>query len=207
MTMPVKCFHEPVPPYMQRLLMMGARFIVGNTGEGGEPSGGDNAGGQEDPPADPPANGEVTSDPKDEEKLGEGGKKALDSERESRKAAEKRASEAEAALKKYQDAEKTELQRAQESATDTATGLDKTQRELWLYKALADHPVPEEHRHLIQGNTEEEVLAAAESISQLANRPGVVKESGSNGNGGNTGSSISTGRDLFRERRNRNRKD
>lgn len=173
----------------------------------------ENLGEGEQPPAEPP-NDPPQSDPNGEqdggtedEKLGEGGKKALDRERADRKVAEKRASEAEAALKQYQDAEKTELQRAQESASTVAADLEQTQKELWLYRALADHPIPEEHRHLVNGETEEEVREAAESISKLVHRPGVVKESGTGGGSSSAGTSVNTGRDLYRSRHNRNRKD
>lgn len=38
---PARIYHEPVPAYMQRLTMMGARFIAGNTGQGAAGNAGD----------------------------------------------------------------------------------------------------------------------------------------------------------------------
>lgn len=151
--------------------------------------------------------GQQGQDGKPDEPLGEPGKRALERERADRKSAEDRAKTAEAELAKYRDAEKTEVERAQGSAKDAADKLTSTERELWLYKALTDHPVPQEHRHLVRGDTEEEVKAAAESISQLSSRPGVVHESGTEGDGKPAGTSVNTGRDLFRSRHNRDRKE
>lgn len=188
---------EPVPAYMQRLLLMGARFVEGNTSEAVQP----------DPnPSERDENGaEGNSTPEAKEpEDGKGSKDAvladLAKERDRRQAAED-------ALRKYQDAEKTDLERAKDSAKEAETELQTTQRELWLYKALADHPVPSEHRHLVKGDTEEDVRAAAEAISKLTRRPGVVKESGTTGDSKPSGTSVNTGRDLYRERHNHNRKD
>lgn len=184
--------HEPMPEYMSRLLMRGARFVEGNTSEATQPEG---------KPATPtPADlhdkgdkgGDVpagkANEPGDDEPLGESGKKALEREREARRDAEKRASDAEAKLRQHEDVGKTDLQKAQDAATAVQAELETTRQKLWLAEALVDYPVPEEHRHLIKGDTAEEVKAAAESISQLVNRPGVVKESGRSGDTSKTGS-------------------
>lgn len=68
-------FYEPVPEYMKRLSMMGARFIEGNTGEGSD---GDNDGseGEETPqegetPDTPPAEKSKLEDASKEELLEE----------------------------------------------------------------------------------------------------------------------------------------
>lgn len=50
-------FYEPIPSYMKRLSMMGARFIEGNTGEGGDEGGSEETPTEETPPTPdtPPA--------------------------------------------------------------------------------------------------------------------------------------------------------
>lgn len=208
MTRPLHVFHEPIPAYMERLLLMGCRFAEGNTGAG-------------TPPAEPAATPDPSKDPdptvdegsganNKDEPLGEPGKKALDAERTARKAAEKRATEAEqraAAAEAKANPAKSTTTDGEDPATGTPAAPDDTQRELWFYKALAAHPVPEEHQHLVKGNTEEEVKAAAESVSKLSSRPGVVSTSGTTGEGSPTGTSVTTGRDLYRSRHNRSRKD
>lgn len=204
-------FHEPVPEYVSRLLMRGARFVEGNTGEGqsgdGQPQAptpadlfnkGDKGG---DLPTTKPATDKAGEG---DEPLGEPGKKALEVERQAKRDAEKRASDAEAKLRQYEDANKTELERAQEAATAAATERDSALREAWLYRALVDYPVPAEHRHLITGNTAEEVMAAAESVSQLVNRPGVVKESGRSGDTSKTGSITEMRRQIAASRNRQN---
>ena len=60
---------------------------------------------------------EKDTDTKSEE-LGDGGKRALDSERKARRLAEKRAQELEAKVKEAADAEKTEVERLQGQVAD-----------------------------------------------------------------------------------------
>lgn len=196
MTIPKIALYEPTPDYMQRLQMFGCRFVEGNTNEGQGPAGNDQqpvSSGQT--AQDQQSDAEDSAQETEDEELGEGGKKALEAERKARK-------EAEAKLKKFEDAQKTELERAQESATETAARLESTEQSLWYFKALVEHPVLKEHRHMVKGTTEQEYLEAAKSIYQLTSRPGVVKESGTEGDGKSPAGSISEYRRQIAERKN-----
>lgn len=170
----LKCYHEPVPAYMQRLLMLGARFVEGNTGEG--------AGGSGEPqsPSEPPVEPE-----KDDEQLGEGGLKALKAERDAREKAEK---DLKAAQKKIADLEAATQSTNGDGDDETppvepsAPSAPEPNLELVRLQAIIDHPgIPKEYHHLVKGDSKEELEASAKAISELATRPGVVHQSGTGG--------------------------
>ncbi|MDO4240850.1 hypothetical protein, partial [Micrococcus sp.] len=166
-----------------------------------------------DSPAQPneaDAGTEATTDGDEpDEALGEPGKKALQAEREAKKVAEQSAKDAQTALAAEQQAHTTAKERVAALEADLAQVKEQaataaaTQRELDLMKALYEHRVPAEHRHLVKGDTAEELMAAAESIAQLAARPGVVPLSGTTGTTSPHTSSLDAGRDLARARPNR----
>lgn len=89
-----------------------------------------------DPPQDPPKATEPSKvdppkdPPKDPDALGDAGKAALDAERAARKVAEKAARDAQSALKKREDADKSEHERAvdaarEEGKTEVTTAFQK----------------------------------------------------------------------------------
>ena len=147
--------------------------------------------------AEEPATGD------DDEPLGEPGKKALQAEREARAEAVQRAKDAEKAtttLKNEAKALRADLDAARTEAATAAARADELERELWMYRALAEHPVPEEHRHLVKGDTAEDYMAAAESVARLSGVPGVVRTSGTSGDKKPNVSSLEGGRQMFHDR-------
>lgn len=154
-------------------------------------------------PERPEGENDESAKDSEDEPLGEGGIKALQAEREAKIAAEKRAREAEAASKSA-TTKITTLEKDVTDATSKAATAEnraaELERELWLYKALAEHPVPEEHRHLVKGDTADELLKAAESVSTLVGIPGVVHRSGTDGASRPAVSSLDAGRQLHRDR-------
>lgn len=143
---------------------------------------------------------------KADEKLGEGGIKALKAEREAREAAEKRATDAEAKIQAAEDAKLSDIQRAQKERDDQAAENAKLKATNARLAALAEHPVPKDYQDLVTGTDEASYLASAKKISELYARaeskgikPAPVHDSGNrNGDGGGgAGTSISAGRDLY----------
>lgn len=126
--------------------------------------------------------------------LGERGKKAIEAEREARKAIERKYREAQAQLKEYEDRNKSELQKLVERAE--AAELAKAEAERATAEAelsalrsrvAADRGVPIK---VLNGTTEEELHAAADEVLAWAQRNnGVVKRNpGSPGKSGASGS-------------------
>lgn len=112
-----------------------------------------------------------TDDGEDDEPLGENGLKALKSERLRASQARKRAEAAEARLKEIEDAEKTELQRAQEriaelEKTNQTYEAEKTRAQM-RSSVLASKNVPSEWADFVTGDSEDEMNKAADRI--LAN--------------------------------------
>lgn len=144
-----------------------------------------------------------------DEKLGEGGIKALKAEREARETAEKEAADAKAALQKIEDAKLSDIQRAQKERDDQAAENAKLKAANARLAALAKHPVPEDLQDLVTGTDEASYLASAKKISDLyaraegkAGGSSYVHKSGT-GSGENNpaGGSIAAGRDLYASRK------
>lgn len=141
----------------------------------------------------------------DETQLGDAGKAALQVERDARATEKARADAAEAKLQAAEDAKLSDIQKANkerdEKAAENAT-LKATNARL---AALADHPVPKEYQHLVNGTDEASYLASAKSVSELAARaegkapkPDPVPGSGNrSGENNPAGGSVATGRDLY----------
>lgn len=132
------------------------------------------------------AGAEATTDgDQPDETLGEPGKKALQAEREAKKAAEQSAKDAQAALaaeQRQHTAAKeriTALEAELATVKDQAATASTAARERDVLKALYEFGVPAEHRHLVKGDTAEELMDAAKSVATLAGRPDVVPQSGS----------------------------
>ena len=143
------------------------------------------------------------------EKLGEGGIKALKAEREAREAAEKRAADAEAKVQAAEDAKLSDIQRAQKERDDQAAENATLKATNARLAALAEHPVPKDYQDLVTGTDEASYLASAKKISDLYARaegkapkpdpiPGSGKRSGDNNP---AGGSVAAGRDLYASRK------
>jgi multidrug efflux pump subunit AcrA (membrane-fusion protein) len=135
-------------------------------------SNGDEAGtGDETPPSEDPQ----PSEPSDEE-LGEGGKKALQAEREARKQAEKRVAELEAQLAQVGSANEAALKEAQEVAKKAQEDLAQATLNASRYKVagrfgisteVAEGEEKSQAEMLLTGATEEEMISQAKIIAAL----------------------------------------
>jgi len=137
---------------------------------------------QADPPQDdPPADLSQT----DDEPLGEAGKKALQREREARKAAERAAAEAAAKVKEFEDRDKTEQQRALERAEAAEKAAAEAQREALRYRIATRHQISDEDAEtFLTGADEAALTRQAERLVALrgeANAPRVPKPDPSQG--------------------------
>lgn len=140
-----------------------------------------------------------------DEKLGEGGIKALKAEREAREAAEKRAADAEAKVQAAEDAKLSDIDRAKKEAADAAAETAKLRADNARLAALAKHPVPADYQDLVTGTDAVSFEASAKKISELyaraegkAPKPDPVPGSGSrSGENNPAGGSVATGRDLY----------
>lgn len=141
---------EPLPYYMSAMGMQGARFIEG----------------AQEPVATPVVEPVVTPEPKDEA-LGEGGVKALNAEREAAKTAKAELATAQAALKKFQDAEKTAEELAAEKLTNAEKAAANATRKAGQYEAAAAAGLPLSAASRISGSTPEEMAADALELKAL----------------------------------------
>ena len=156
---------------------------VMEAGEGGD-GGADGAGGE---PAGTPAGGESGAG---NEPLGDGGVKALQAEREARKAAEKIAADREARIRELEDATKSTDERERERVAN----LEKSDREkenaiaerdakLLRYEIAAAKGLDLKAALRLQGTTKEEIEADADEFAKsfASSAPGVVPGAGVRG--------------------------
>lgn len=134
----------------------------------------------------------------DDEELGEGGKKALNSERKRAREEKRRADVAEARLKEIEDGEKTELQRAQERVAELekatqAYEAEKTRSQLRA-SVLDTKNVPSEWADFVTGDSEDEMNKAADRI--LANLSSADRGPALRPTSGNPGGSVEAGREA-----------
>lgn len=104
---------------------------------------------------------------KDDDKLGEGGKKALDAERAARKDAEKRLAAFEAAQKKADRAKLDDTARAQAEAKDAADRADKAERRAALLEAAVTHSLTKDELELLEDTPVDKVDARAKKLAAL----------------------------------------
>ena len=114
----------------------------------------------------------------DDDKLGDNGKRALTSERKARREAERALNEARAALAQYQDAEKTELQKAQEAAQRYEAELTTTRVANARLMAAVAHDLPPDLIDLLGDGTDEEIDARAKLLAEklAATAPAATQE-------------------------------
>lgn len=112
----------------------------------------------------------------DEDQLGEGGKKALQAEREARKQAAKRVAELESQLAQTGTANQEALQEAQTLAQQAQEDLEAARAEATRYKIAGrygistepgDDESPSDADLFLTATTEEELLAQAQRLSSL----------------------------------------
>lgn len=100
------------------------------------------------------------------EQLGEGGIKALQAERDARKAAEKAASELQAKIDALNAEKLSDLEKAQLEAKQADERAAKAERDALRFKYAAKHGISEEDAELfLTGDTEEAVSAQAERLA------------------------------------------
>ena len=137
-------------------------------------------------------------DDDDDEPLGEPGIKALKSERLRAEQAQKRAKAAEARLKEIEDAEKTELEKAQEriaelEKTNQAYEAEKTRAQMRA-SVLASKNVPSEWADFVTGDSEDEMNKAADRI--IANLSSADQGPALRPTSGQPGGSVEAGREA-----------
>ena len=133
-----------------------------------------------------------------EETLGDPGKKALAAERDARKAAERRFTEAEARLKEIEDANLSELQKAQRDAEEYRSKLASLQVENARSRIALEKGVPSDLIEFIVGEDEEQMAAKADLLmSRLNSTPSTPKPDFTQGASGAPAPATRPGADTF----------
>ena len=133
-----------------------------------------------------------------EETLGDPGKKALAAERDARKAAEHRFAEAEARLKEIEDANLSELQKAQRDADEYRSKLASLQVENARSRIALEKGVPSDLIEFIVGEDEEQMAAKADLLmSRLNSTPSTPKPDFTQGASGTPAPATRPGADTF----------
>lgn len=109
-----------------------------------------------------PQEGATPNDAADE--LGEGGKRALTAEREARKAAERSAAELKAKLDEIEQANLSDLEKAQQAAKAATDRLAEIEATSLRQKVAIEKGVPAKWVDRLRGTTEEELAADADLI-------------------------------------------
>lgn len=105
-------------------------------------------------------------DKTEDDKLGDSGRRALASERQARRAAERQLKGLQEQLQQYEDAQKTELQKAQEAAKRYEQELTTTRVANARLMAAAVHNLPPDLIDLLGDGTEEEIDARAKLLAE-----------------------------------------
>lgn len=160
---------------MDEFLRQFLMFLAASADEAaptGGGSSGDEAGtGDETPPSEDPQPTEPS-----EEELGEGGKKALQAERDARKKADKRVAELEAQLAQVGSANETAIKEAQEVARQAQEDLAAATLNASRYKVagrfgisteVAEGEEKSQAEILLTGATEDEMIAQAKIIAEM----------------------------------------
>jgi uncharacterized protein (DUF885 family) len=130
-----------------------------------------------------PANTEAqaTVEAPETQELGDGGKKALQAERDARKQAEKTAAELTARLKEFEDSKLSELDRAKKEAAETSAELARLRSENTRSKVAIEKGVPADLIEFLTGDTEGDIAAKADLLLARLNTPGTPKPDPSQG--------------------------
>lgn len=114
---------------------------------------------------------EPTTQQGDPAGLGEGGKRALEAERAARKAAEKSAADLKARLDAIEQANLTELEKAQRAAKDAQDQLEAVTRQNLVNAAALAKGLPADLVGFITGATEEEVNSQIDTLMARVSAP------------------------------------
>jgi hypothetical protein len=101
-----------------------------------------------------------------EDKLGDGGKRALHVERKARRDAERDLTALKARLQEFEDRDKTELQKAIERAEAAEQGASSMRVENTRLMAAATHNIPPDLIDLLGNGTDEEIDARAKLLAE-----------------------------------------
>lgn len=123
--------------------------------------------------------------------LGDAGKKAIQAERDARKAADKRADELAAELKSIRDAQLSVEDRAKQEAAATAAELAALRLESNRKTVALDKGVPVDLLEFLTAETKEAMEAQADTLLARINAPKTPKPDTSQGASGTT-SNLST---------------
>ena len=145
---------------------------------------------------------EGREDGADDERLGEGGKKALQAEREARAAEKRRADAAEARLKELDDAKLTDQQRLEAERDEYRSKADSAGATLAKYEAAEAAGIPLTWAKRLTGSTPEELLADAKSIKEQLAPSGPKPDPSQGGSGGRSGNTLADAMDDYRARKN-----
>lgn len=118
--------------------------------------------------------------------LGDAGQKAIKAERDARKAAERTAADLTAKLKSIEDANLSDLERAQSAAAEAAQELAALRIENTRTRVALAKGVPADLIEFLTGSTEEEVAAKADILIARLNTSGTPKPDPSQGAKGTT---------------------
>lgn len=124
------------------------------------------------------------------EPLGDAGKKALQDERAQRKAAEKQAADFKKRLDALEQANLTEVEKAQKAAQDAQTQLADLTRQSLRNKVALEKGVPADLVGFLTGDSEDEIAAKADLLLKRINAPINPKpdlSQGARGEAGGTG--------------------
>ncbi len=113
-----------------------------------------------------PATGDegTTPDADDTDELGDAGKKALDQERKARREAEKANADLVKRLKEFEDADKSELEKATNAAAEAAKRAEEAELKALRLEVAGDKGLtPSQARRLV-GTTKEELEADADQL-------------------------------------------
>lgn len=137
------------------------------------------------PTTTPAVETEATTAPADAatttQELGDGGIKALQAEREARKAAEKTNAELAKRLKEFEDSKLSELEKAQNAAAESAAELAKLRKDNIRNTVALSKGVPADLVEFLTGETAEDVAAKADLLLARLNAPGAPKPDPSQG--------------------------
>lgn len=144
--------------------------------------------GKDDAPKDP-ASGAGDSgqqdDPKDDEELGEGGKKALQSERDARKQLEREIADLRSKNKEYEDATKSAEEKQAERLAELEESSTKNALRVLQYEVAAAKGLPLSAATRLTGASKEALEKDAEELKKLLgpSTPAPPKPDPSQGNG------------------------
>lgn len=139
--------------------------------------------------------GANTSSDSKAEPLGENGLKALQAERDARKALEKQLSDAQAAIKQHEEANLSELQKAQKAASDIQAELETLRRESLVNKVALSKGVPADLTQFLTGADEAAITEQADLLLSRLGKPQTPKPDPSQG--GQASKSSKTNAQVF----------